>query len=366
MPDSASKRVPKRIGAYDVQGVLGRGGMGEVYLATHELLAREVAIKRFAPKNDDAPADELKERFLREGKALAQLRHQGIVAVHDLFELRNKVYMVMERVDGYDVAKLLESGPLPLDVACIVGLKLTEALEHAHRRGIVHRDIKASNVMVSRDGGVKLMDFGIAKDDALEKVTRTGIIVGTPMYIAPEVVEGKSADGRSDIYGVGAFLYHCLSGRRIYEHASKENLFQLIVSNRYPPLQKVADDIPRRLRQIVHRCLARKPNKRYQSAAELRQSLEVFMAGQNIWAHKEERLVGFMKAKGHLTEKEAQTWLNASSLVISSTFEGPAAEGAGSMRWLVVASTLAALAGGGLWWAAAQGWLKGLLALTSR
>ena len=148
------------------------------------------------------------ERFTREGQALAQLNHQGICAVHDLFARTNNLYMVLEYVDGYDVDFLLkEGGLLPPDIVAIIGVRVAEALEHAHLHRIIHRDIKPANVMVSRSGEVKLMDFGIARDEDLDRVTKTGLMVGTPMYMAPEVVQGGEADERSDVYSLGVMLY---------------------------------------------------------------------------------------------------------------------------------------------------------------
>ncbi|CAN0592818.1 unnamed protein product, partial [Laminaria digitata] len=181
-------RMPEKIRDYAVLKRIGKGGMGEVFLADHPLLERHVAVKRFvfaSGKGDDEVA--ARQRFLREGRALARLTHHNIVQVHDLFDVRKQTCMVLEYVDGFDLAQLLQGGRLPVDVACIVALKVAEALEHAHYSGIVHRDVKASNVMMSRRGDVKLMDFGIAKQDILEPMTQTGLVVGTPMYVAPEV-----------------------------------------------------------------------------------------------------------------------------------------------------------------------------------
>lgn len=343
--------VPKSIGPYEVVRLLGRGGMGEVFLARHDLLERHVAVKRLAPR-EDTSLEEMEERFAREGRALATLQHQNIVAVHDLFVRRNTFYMVLEYVDGYNVAQLVEGGALPIDVAAIVATKVADALECAHRRGITHRDIKGSNAMVSRSGDVKLMDFGIARDEALDQVTSTGVVVGTPMYVAPEVIKGGDADARSDIYALGALLYHALSGRRLFEHANQDNLYALIAQGRFPRLSRVAPHVPWRLRRIVDRCLSKKPSARFQSAGELRAALEIFLASSNVWSNHEERLVGFLKARGHLTDEEASAWLSAESLVISTTFEAPAPR-----RPLRTAAYAAVIVGMGAaaWWAAEYG-----------
>ncbi len=334
-------RRPDKIRDYSILKLLGKGGMGEVFLADHPLLQRHVAIKRFvftAGKGDDYEV--ARERFVREGRALARLTHHNIVSVHDLFDVRKHTCMVLEYVDGFDLAQLLKDGPLPVDVSCIIALKVAEALEHAHYAGIVHRDVKASNVMMSRRGTVKLMDFGIAQQDILEPMTRTGLVVGTPMYVAPEVVTGAQANARSDLYALGALMYSCLSGRRLFEHARPDNLFNLIMAGRYIPLGKVASHVPWRLRGIVHRLLNRNPDKRFGSAAELRQTLEVFLAEQNAAAHHPERLVRFLESRGKLTDDEVNRWLDdAKDASISAATVAPPRRWG---RWALAASVLAA------------------------
>lgn len=340
-------RTPEKIRDYAVSRLLGKGGMGEVFLATHPLLERPVAIKRFvhAPgKGDDETA--ARARFLREGQALARLSHQHVVQVYDLFEHRKQAYMVLEYVDGLDLSELLTDGPLPVEVACIIGLQVAQALETAHYAGIVHRDVKASNVMMSRRGEVKLMDFGIAKQDLLEPMTRTGLVVGTPMYVAPEVVAGGEADARSDLYALGALLYGCLSGRRLFAHAKPENLFHLVLAGRFPRLGKVAPQVPWRLRGIVHRLLATKPEKRFGSAAELRQSLEVFLAERGAAAHHGTRLVRFLEARGHLTDDEVRRWLDGPAAASGVSVEPLTARPRRWGRRLIFAAVVAAAAAG--------------------
>lgn len=354
--------APKSIGPYEVVRAIGRGGMGEVFLARHDLLERLVAVKRLAPR-EDTKLEEMEERFLREGRALATLHHHNIVGVHDLFVRRGSYYMVLEYVDGENVAQLLKKGVLPVDVAAIIATKIADALECAHRRGIVHRDIKGSNVMVSHSGDVKLMDFGIARDEALEQVTSTGVVVGTPMYVAPEVIRGGDADPRSDIYALGALMYHALSGRRLFEHANSDNLYALIAAGRFPKLARVAPHVPWRLRRIVERCLSRKPEKRFASAGEVRAALELFLASANVWSNHEERLVGFLKARGHLTEEEASAWLSAESLVISATFESPSRSWASRLGWGAVVLAVAAAAA--WWFGGTGGWFEGIVRAVS-
>lgn len=335
----------KKIGSYRVLSIIGRGGMGEVFKARHELLQREVALKRLHSDRLDAQ-EEMRERFLREGRALARLRHHNIVAVHDLFERRGEMYMAMELVDGHDLGALIERGPLPLDVACIVGIEVAGALEAAHRMGIVHRDIKAGNVMLGRDGAVKLMDFGIARQEEVEGVTKTGLVMGTPRYLAPELLQGATADPRSDVYGLAALLYHCVSGRRIFEEATPENLFHLIHAGKYTPLRKVAPSVPRRLRRLIERGLERRLERRFGSPSELRQQLELYVAEQGAWANHGERIVGFLAAQGRITTEEASQWVDASDLIMTSTFTPKPERRA--LKW-AGAALLCAAAAGALW-----------------
>ncbi|MEL7368860.1 MAG: serine/threonine-protein kinase [Myxococcota bacterium] len=307
----AASQMPKKLGAYEVGRRLGRGGMGEVFLATHTLLGRPVAIKRFAPERSRSGPEEMAERFVREGKALAELSHQHIVGIHDLIANEDAMYMVLDYVDGADVASLLdEGGAFAVEVAAIVALKTAEALQCAHYNRIIHRDIKGGNVMISRSGEIKLMDFGVALDERLDAMTETGLVVGTPMYVAPEVISGEPATERSDLYALGVLLYAMLSGKRPFEHArNQEHMFQLILAGRSRSLTRVARHVPRALRLIVERLLHRKADRRFSSAAEVRQALEIFLASQQVWANHEARLVAFMRERGHLTAAEADSWL---------------------------------------------------------
>ena len=304
---------PKKVASYNIEDVLGRGGMGEVYLATHELLGRSVALKRLVlPENSPQDAD-LTERFIREGKALAELSHHGIVGVFDLFQWRNHTYMAMERVDGKDLHELLGSGSLPVDVAAIIGARLAEALDYAHLHRIVHRDIKPANVMVSVTGDIKLMDFGVARNENLDELTRTGMMVGTPRFLAPEVVKGEVADARSDIYALGCVLYQMLAGRHPFAHATADTIFPLIASGKFEKLGSVAQ-VPRTLRKIVDKCLTTSPDKRYQSCADVAHDLERFLDRSGAFPHHTQRLVAYFSQEGHIAQSDALTVIQADDL----------------------------------------------------
>ncbi|HHO49394.1 MAG TPA: serine/threonine protein kinase [Deltaproteobacteria bacterium] len=306
----ASKRIPKRIGAYSVEGKIASGGMGEVLLGNHQTLGRPCALKRLVPP-DDAEDDllvELEERFEREGKVLAQLHHQSICGVYDLFSWRGTQYIALEYVDGYDLRDLLKQGALPVDVALIVGIHVAEALQHAHMHGIIHRDVKPANVMVSRRGDVKLMDFGIARGDELEVLTRTGMLVGTPTYMAPEVLRGEEAGVSADIYSLSAALYRCLAGEGMFPKGQQpEVIYRHILEGKIRPLRNLKPEVPRSLATVIHKGLATNPAHRYGSAAELRNALQDELASFGTSANHAERLVQFLYADGHLSEEAAAT-----------------------------------------------------------
>lgn len=357
----SSDKTPSRIRGYRVERVLGRGGMGEVLLAIHPELGRAVAIKRYLPAGGTRDDQQNRDRFLREGTAMAKLHHQGIVGIYDYFEHRGQLYMVLEYVDGVAVAELLEHGPVPQDVACIVGLKLAEAVQHAHFHRIIHRDIKTSNVMVSRDGQVKLMDFGIARGELLEKVTQAGMLVGTPAYFAPEVIEGGEASELSDVYGMGAVLYHCLTGRKLFYQVEDGSLYSAVKAGRFVPLDKAVRGVPRGLRAIVHTCLARDPADRYPSAAALRQTLDLFMADQGIWSNHAERLAGFLQARGDLGEPPpTAVEISVGDLLVQSS---PVLRPVRKRRWPWLVAGIVAVLGALAWFAYEKGWIERALYL---
>lgn len=302
-------RAPKTVGPYEILDILGKGGMGEVYRARHVHLDRPAAMKRLVVPTD-VPGEEedvWRERFLREGKALAKISHADVVAVYDLIESRGELWLAMEIVDGFNVAELAKGGALPVDVACMIALGVTRALEAAHRAGVLHRDIKPGNVIVSRTGVVKLMDFGVARDENLDTLTKTGGVVGTPSYMAPELIKGQEASARSDIYAVGALLYELLSGRRLFSHATADSIWGLVATGKFPRLGKVAPHVPWRLTLLVERCLKLEPKRRPQAASELRQRLEEFLLDHGAPADENDRLVSWLCAVGKIVEAEALT-----------------------------------------------------------
>ncbi|MBW1810345.1 MAG: serine/threonine protein kinase [Deltaproteobacteria bacterium] len=291
---------PKNIGSCALKETIGKGGMAEVILGEQEQLDRKVAVKALLPelKNDK----NANARFHREAEALALLQHENIVAVHDLVEKYNRLYMIMEYVDGVDLFTISREGPVPIDIGLIIGVKLASALEHAHFRKVLHRDIKPANVMLSRTGQVKLTDFGIAKDQTKDDLTRKGLVVGTLAYLSPEQVSGQRADWRSDIYSLGVLLFETLSGTRLFTGKEQGLLVASIVKGEHEKLRQRAPRIPRSVEKIVHRCLEADPAKRYQRAADVRRSLERLLNAV-LEGTPSARIVAFLKERGQIDEQ---------------------------------------------------------------
>lgn len=263
----------RKVGSSRILREIGRGGMSVVYEAYQEGLDRRVAVKAFQPGR--APSKDLVERFRREGRAYAQMRHPALLAVHDLVEKEEGLYLVTEYVDGADLQKVLGAGgALPVGCVAAVGARVADALECVHAHALVHRDVKPSNVMVSRAGEVKLMDLGIAKDPLASELTRTGAVVGTPAYVAPEMLEGEPATEHSDVWSVGVMLYELAAGRRPFQGETFAELFTSVRKKRARPVREVAPEVPRRLARAIERCLEKRPGRRWPTAGALARELE--------------------------------------------------------------------------------------------
>lgn len=281
----ALSMVGQRIGAYDVARELGRGGMGIVYLAHDTRLGRDVAIKAL-PR--EAPADpRRRERLRREARAAAALTHPGIATVYALEEVSGELYLVTEYVRGATLREELARGPLPLDAWTTTGIELARAIGAAHAQGIVHRDLKPENVMRTTGGAIKVLDFGLARvltpwlwhdaeaptEAALPTLTGSGMMLGTPAYMAPEQLRGEPVDERADIFSLGVLLFELAAGRHPFEaHALGLTVHRLL--NEPPPaLTDLAPQFPPTAAAIVHRCLEKASAARYASADALVQDL---------------------------------------------------------------------------------------------
>ena len=247
-----------KLGSFEIVGMLGRGGMGEVYRARDLRLRREVAIKTLPPAFA-ADRDRV-ARFEREARTASALNHPNIVSVYDIGREGDVSFIVSELVEGETLAKVLERGPLPLRRLVEVGTQICAGLAAAHAAGVVHRDLKPGNVMLTRDGRVKILDFGLARQDhaiGVESTTATisnpGMIVGTPGYMSPEQVRGEATDARSDIFSLGVMLYEMASGKRAFSGGSSIEVMNSILKDDPPELPPASPPALDRIVRQVHR-----------------------------------------------------------------------------------------------------------------
>jgi predicted Ser/Thr protein kinase len=263
--------IGRTIGKYRFVGQIGRGATGTVYKAIDETLNRDVAIKILNP---DFAETDLLTRFRVEATILARLNHPEIAVIHELFRSETDLLMVMEFVRGETLEKLSDRlGPMPPNRAAYLIDKILSALEHAHRVGIVHRDMKPANVMVTDIGGVKIMDFGIARVRGTEQITVVGSMMGTPAYMPPEQVLGQQVDGRADLYSVGVVFYRLLTGALPFQADNAISMLQRHVADRPTPLERHRQGLPDWCEAIVQRALAKSPDDRFQTAEEFREAL---------------------------------------------------------------------------------------------
>ncbi|XCB29114.1 Stk1 family PASTA domain-containing Ser/Thr kinase [Arcanobacterium hippocoleae] len=285
--------IPKLLGSrYEVGDLIGRGGMAQVHLGYDTRLSRTVAIKVL--RSDLASDPTFLARFRREAQSAAALNHPSIVAVYDTGEevVKNHLgknvslpYIVMEYVRGRTVSKFLNNGEaLPIQEAVQIIVGVLSALEYSHQEGIVHRDIKPGNIMLTKDGKVKVMDFGIARAvaDSAATMTSTNSVVGTAQYLSPEQARGEVVDARSDLYSTGCLLYELLTGRPPFQGDSAVSVAYQHVSEAPKPASAIAPDIPNALDRVVMKSLAKRREDRYQSAAEMRSDLLSVSRGEDI------------------------------------------------------------------------------------
>ena len=277
-----------RLGPYEIASPLGAGGMGEVYRAKDTRLNRTVAVKVLSTELANTP--ELRQRFEREARAISALNHRHICVLHDVGQQDGVAFLVMEYLEGETLADRLKKGALRFDQALRHGIEIAEALHAAHRQGIVHRDLKPANVMITKSG-IKLLDFGLAKTLAAppgpvtastlsalateeQPLTTEGTIVGTCQYMAPEQLEGKEPDARTDIFALGAVLYEMLTGKRAFTGRNQASLIAAILSSEPAPVSALQPLSPTTLDRVVAKCLAKDPDDRWQSAGDLATELK--------------------------------------------------------------------------------------------
>lgn len=276
----------KFIGHYKILSLLGAGGMGEVYRASDPRIGREVAIK-ILPDHFSKDPERLR-RFELEARAAGILNHPNILAIHDTGTYNGSPYLVSELLQGEVLQRKLTGQPLPIRKIIDYSLQIAKGLSAAHEKGIVHRDLKPANIFITKEGRVKILDFGLAKltyseasarslassAETLEELTETGVVLGTVVYMSPEQVSGRKVDHRSDIFAFGAVLYEMLYGKRPFRGETQIEIMHAILKGEPPELSAIHAIVPISLERIVRRCLEKDPNERFQSASDLAFALE--------------------------------------------------------------------------------------------
>ncbi len=287
-----SLAVGTRLGPYEVLAPVGAGGMGEVYRARDTRLGRDVAIKVLLSHLSHA---ELRQRFEREARAISALQHPHICTLYDIGEEDGATFLVMEYLEGETLDARLAKGAMPINQVLKTGTEIAEALDKAHRHGLIHRDLKPANIMITKSGA-KLMDFGLAKTidpsptplalsamaTADQPLTEAGVIVGTFQYMAPEQLEGRRVDGRGDIFALGAVLYQMATGKPAFTGKTRASVIAAILSSEPPPISSVQPLTPPAFDRVVKTCLAKDPDERWQSAHDLANELKWIAEGGSL------------------------------------------------------------------------------------
>jgi len=270
------------ISHYRIVGKLGAGGMGVVYRAEDTKLGRTVALKFIAPRGVESAEE--KARFLHEARAAASLSHPNICVVHEIDEADGRLFMAMEYVEGESLKDRIARGPLKIDEALDLAIQIAQGLDAAHRKSVVHRDVKPANVMIEAGGLVKIMDFGLAKMSGQSKLTKTRTTLGTTAYMSPEQARGEEADRRSDIWSLGAVIYEMAAGRTPFKGDYEQAVLYSILNETPEPLTAVRAGVPMELDRIVAKALAKDPAVRYQHADELIADLRALKKGSEAGA----------------------------------------------------------------------------------
>ncbi|MFU8802774.1 MAG: serine/threonine protein kinase [Bradymonadaceae bacterium] len=315
---------PDVLGRYRLLEELGQGGMSVVFRGMDTTLEREVAVKML--HSHLAKKIENRQRFHREAKAIARLRHSNILEVYDYSsENEDLACIVMEYIRGQNLRQFLEAhGPPPAEAVAAIAASLCHALEHAHDQGVIHRDLKPENVMVSSESAaVKLMDFGIAHVIDAEAMTQTGSLMGSPAYMAPELIEGRKIDKRADIFSLGTVLYWSATGQLPFDGKNAPQVLKRVLDGRFDDPEQVDPRIGHELAAIIRRCLAGDPDERYQTVEELRSELEVFL-DESGWGGED-------SLKDYLRDPEGFTLTFESSLIPGLITRGRRALAAKSM-----------------------------------
>ena len=262
------------INKYKIEDVVGRGGMGIVYKAEDTKLKRHVALKFLPPELTQD--EEARERFVLEARSAAALSHPNICTIHEINEEEGRSFISMEYVKGQSLKERINQGPLKTEEALKIAIQVAEGLEEAHKKGIVHRDIKSANIMITEKGQAKVMDFGLAKVKGGTLLTREGTTLGTVAYMSPEQARGEEVDQRTDIWSLGVVMYEMLSGDFPFKGDREASILYSVVHEEPKPIKEIKSDLPPEIQQIIGRALKKKPESRYASAEEMLKDLRKF------------------------------------------------------------------------------------------
>ncbi len=291
------------IGEYRLTEPLGAGGMGEVYKAVHTHLGRVVAVKILSPNLTDGPA---LQRFYNEASIQASLRHPSVAEYLGFYEYQGRPCILMEYVDGETLSELIQKrGAFPCAEATTIQRIIASAIAHFHAQGVVHRDIKAGNIKITSSGQVKILDFGIARHQRMDRLTHYGAVVGTTEALAPEQVRGEPATFATDVWQLGVLFYEMLTGRLPFQGNTTHEIYARILSAEYAPVRQLQAGTPEAVQRIVSRCLQKDPSRRYPSAAELHDALCSY-----------DRYTPQMRSALHRLFRRAGTWIAAAIVML--------------------------------------------------
>jgi len=299
--------VIERIGNYRITDEIGSGGMAVVYKGIQESLQRTVAIK--ALKTSVSTDENVVARFEREATSVASFQHENIITVYDFFRDQGALFIVMEYVEGIDLYDVLDRIKLlPSDVVAIISLQVARALDYAHFRGVIHRDVKPANIIISKLGTVKLTDFGIARTEASD-LTQAGVGLGTPAYMSPEQIVGDRLDHRSDLFSLGIVMYQMITGQKPFVEDEQRSAMQKIRNDTPPPPRALNPKIDRDLDRIIQRLMAKLPDDRFASTQDLVIALEQYLASQ-VNQNYRARLLVYLKEQCIFSDDETKATLH--------------------------------------------------------
>lgn len=319
----------EKIGSYKILNKIGEGGMAEIYKALQPALKRNVVIKKLKDPNKEIIA-----RFKKEALLSASFTQENVVAIYDFIYANRSYYLVMEHVDGEDLRTLIDHMfPLPVNVAILIIMEIAHGLEYTHNQNIIHRDIKPSNVLISHEGSVKLIDFGVAKDDTNVRLTLTGLIVGTPSYMSPEQAHGDPLSPQSDLYALGILLYEMLTGLKPFYGSNNTEILAKVTRGKYTPPKRINPEISYKLQRIINRLLKKDKQKRYRNAAALIHALEKCVPWQ-VRSRKKEVIANFLESLDKTNVTTTDDTIKAALLDRSSSL------GWNTLRYSIAASLL--------------------------